>query len=178
MITPTFMVDKIGTTRKRLYIVHNQKRSNVGIRKKGPRLEDSRVVEQLATPGGYMMTCDVGSEKLKGKDGYHMSYHMMMIAEEDQKYMTSDLGPLVAVASLLPPDREAILHQAGVDIAGMEPDEIRQYWGMVPRYIMCAALPYGYQNAPWLLQTTMTKIAKVLRSGELHDEEGNPVYAK
>ena len=172
MITPTFMVDKIGTTRKRL--VHNQKRSNVGIRKKGPKLEDSRVVEQLATPGGYMMTCDVGSEKLKGKDGYHM----LMIAAEDQKYMTSDLGPSVAAASLLPPDREAILRQAGVDIAGMEPDEIRQYWGPVPRYVMCAALPYGYQNAPWLFQTAMTKIAKVLRSGELKDAEGNPVYAR
>ena len=42
MITPTFMVDKIGTTKKRM--VHNQKRSNVGVRKKSPNLEDARIL--------------------------------------------------------------------------------------------------------------------------------------
>ena len=113
MITPTFMVDKIGTTKKRM--VHNQKRSNVGVRKKSPNLEDARMVQELATPDGFLMTCDVGSEKLKGRNGYHI----LMIAECDQKYMTSDLGQLVVEASRLPPDREAILRQAGVDIEGM-----------------------------------------------------------
>ena len=78
MITPTFMVDKIGTTKKRM--VHNQKRSNVGVRKKSPNLEDARMVQELATPDGFLMTCDVGSEKLKGRNGYHL----LMIAVNSQ----------------------------------------------------------------------------------------------
>lgn len=159
MITPTFMVDKTETTRMRM--VHNQKRSNKGVRKKKPHFEDSRVVEQVATPGGKMFTCDVGSEILKGKDGYHM----LWIAEEDQKFMTSDMGLLVHQASLGPPDRQAILQQTGVDIEGMDLEEVKdKYWRAVPRYVMCAALPYGYVNAPWLFQATMKKIAGVIRN--------------
>jgi hypothetical protein len=92
--------------------------------------------------------------------------------------MTSDLGQLVVEASRLPPDREAILRQAGVDIEGMSEVDVQQYWRPLPRYVMCAALPFGYVNAPWLFQTAMTKIAKVLRSGQELDAEGNPVYAK
>ena len=157
MITPCFMVPKKGTTKKRM--VYNQKMVNAKLRKRRIKLEDSRQVKNVARPGGFIMSMDVGNVVDKGKDGYHA----IEIHPADQKYLTSDQGLLVHQASQGPPDRLAILNQAGVDIDGMTAEEISEYWGPVPQFVMCSALPFGYTNSVWLFTLVMRELAKILR---------------
>ena len=101
---------------------------------------------------------DVGAMP-NGKDGYHVCE----IHPADQKYMTVDLGESVARASLSEPDVLAILAQAGVDARGLSESELDAVWAKVPRYVMCAALPFGYQNAPFLFQKIMIEISRDLK---------------
>ena len=157
MITPSFMVKKKGMSKKRM--VYNQKRCNREFRKQRVKLENLSMVDKAAKRSGYAFSADVGAIKNGGKDGYHM----IEIDPRDQKYLTSDQGEKVHQASLGPPDRQAILNQAGVDIDGMTDEEIAQYWAPVPRYVMCAALPFGYQNSVWLFTLVQKEQARVLR---------------
>ena len=157
MITPSFMVKKKGMSKKRM--VYNQKRCNREFRKKRVKLENLSMVDKAAKRSGYAFSADVGAIKNGGKDGYHM----VEIDPRDQKYLTSDQGEKVHQASLGPPDRQAILNQAGVDIDGMTDAEIAQYWAPVPRFVMCAALPFGYQNSVWLFTLVQREQARVLR---------------
>jgi hypothetical protein len=157
MITPAFMVKKKGTTKKRM--VYNQKRTNQEIRKRGVKLEDCRQVQFAAKPGCKVFQCDLGNVMDGGKDGYHA----IQIHPADQKYLTSDQGAMVRAASLGPPDREAILAQAGVDINHLTAEEVLQYWRPIPQFVMCSALPFGYTNSVWLFTIVMRVMAKILR---------------
>lgn len=157
-ITPSFMVKKKKMKKKRM--VYNQKRCNREFRKKRVKLENLASVNKAARRNGKAFSADVGAIANKGKDGYHM----VEIDPRDQKYLTSDQGARVREASLGPPDRQAILDQAGVDIEGMSAEEISQYWGPVPQFVMCAGLPFGYQNSVWLFTLVQREIARVLRS--------------
>eukprot|EP01052_Picozoa_sp_SAG31_P025032 SAG31_NODE_2169_length_6266_cov_11.590076_1_plen_107_part_00 len=60
----------------------------------------------------------------------------------------------------------AIQNQVGVDVREMSPSQLARHWGPVPRYVMCAGLPFGYTNAPWLFQWVMRTIAADLRWGD------------
>jgi hypothetical protein len=156
-ITPSFMVPKKNTTKKRM--VYNQKRSNERCRKRKIKLEHLREVQHVARPGCRVFTADVGAKCLGGKDGYHA----VQIDPRDQHMLTSDQGLAVHLASLGPPDRQAILEQAGVDIAGMTAAEISEYWAPVPQFVMCAALPFGYCNSVWLFTLVMREAARLMR---------------
>ena len=156
MICPAFMVAKQGSTKKRL--VFNQKRLNRELRKKRGKLGDMRMLKHLAKKGYWAASMDVGAMP-NGKDGYHVCE----IHPADQKYMTVDLGESVARASLSEPDVLAILAQAGVDARGLSESELDAVWAKVPRYVMCAALPFGYQNAPFLFQKIMIEISRDLK---------------
>jgi hypothetical protein len=156
MICPAFMVSKKGTRKKRL--VYNQKRLNAKIRKKRVKLESMKMVREIARPGDWAYSMDVGAEP-NGKD----AYHMVEIAPPDQKYMTVDLGDAVHRASLGQADRQAVLDQAGVDVAGLTEEEIQKVWGAVPRFVMCSAMPFGYTNAPFLLTKVLRAVVEQLR---------------
>ena len=158
LITPSFMVPKKNTSKKRM--VYNQKRSNDRFRKRKVKLEHLSELKDVATPGCYAFTADVGAKCLNGKDGYHA----IQIDPRDQHLLTSDQGLAVHEASLGPPDKEAILEQAGVDITGMSATEIAEYWGPVPQYVMCAALPFGYTNSVWLFTLVMREAARLMRA--------------
>ena len=157
-ISPAFMVDKQGSTKKRT--VYNMKRLNRQFRKKKGKLDDLRMLKSLAQKGWVACSMDVGAAP-RGKDGYHA----IEIHPRDQKYMTIDLGEAVEVRSRGPPDRQALLDQVGEDITGMSAAAVRSLWSPVPRYVMCSGLPFGYTNAPWLFQKTMRTIAADLRRG-------------
>ena len=156
MICPAFMVAKQGSTKKRL--VFNQKRLNRELRKKRGKLGDMRMMKHLAKKGYRAAWMDVGAMP-NGKDGYHICE----IHPADQKYMTVDLGESVNRASLSEPGFLAILAQAGVDARSLTESELNAVWAEVPRYVMCAALPFGYQNAPFLFQKIMIEISRDLK---------------
>eukprot|EP01050_Picozoa_sp_SAG11_P025028 SAG11_NODE_5515_length_1538_cov_11.574705_1_plen_209_part_00 len=158
MISPAFMVDKAGSTKKRT--VYNMKRLNREIRKKKGKLDDLRQLKSLAQQGWVACSMDVGAAPA-GKDGYHA----VEIHPADQKFMTIDLGESVAAASVGPPDAAAVQAQLGVDISGMPPEQVSKFWGPIPRFVMCSGLPFGYTNAPWLFQKVTRTIATVLRRG-------------
>ena len=116
MISPAFMVDKAGSTKKRT--VYNMKRLNLEIRKKKGKLDDLRLLQSLAQKGWVGCSMDVGAAPT-GKDGYHA----IQIHPAHQKYMTVDLGPAVASVSAGPPDCLAIQNQVGVDVRQMSPSQ-------------------------------------------------------
>jgi hypothetical protein len=159
MISPCFMVEKQGSTKKRT--VYNLKRMNREMRSKRIKLDDMRLLKSLARKGHYACSMDVGAQPT-GKDGYHAC----QIHPTHQKYMTIDLGESAARASAGPADAAAVLAQVGVDIGGMTDTQVSQYWAAIPRFVMCSALPFGYNNAPWLFQKMMRAIATDLRRGD------------
>eukprot|EP01052_Picozoa_sp_SAG31_P013012 SAG31_NODE_773_length_12173_cov_15.778173_5_plen_176_part_00 len=150
------MVDKAGSTKKRT--VYNMKRLNKEIRKKKGKLDDLRMLQSLAQRGWVGCSMDVGAAPA-GKDGDHA----IEIHPDHQKFMTVDLGPSVVYVSAGPPDILAIQNQVGVDVWDMTPSQVARHWAPIPRYVMCAGLPFGYTNAPWLFQRTMRTIATDLR---------------
>lgn len=158
MVTPSFMVPKKNTTKKRM--VYNQKRSNAQFRKRKIKLEHLSEMKNVARPGCHAFTADVGAKCLEGKDGYHA----IQIDPRDQHLLTSDQGLGVHQASLGPPDRQAILDQAGVDIAEMSAEQISEYWGPVPQFVMCSSLPFGYTNSVWLFTIVMREAARQMRA--------------
>eukprot|EP01052_Picozoa_sp_SAG31_P006586 SAG31_NODE_304_length_18019_cov_10.386440_1_plen_118_part_00 len=85
-VTPSFMVPKKNTTKKRM--VYNQKRSNERVRKRKVKLEHLTELKDVARPGCWAFSADVGAQCLNGKDGYHA----VQIHPASQKYLTSDQG--------------------------------------------------------------------------------------
>jgi hypothetical protein len=156
MICPAFMVVKKGTTKKRL--VYNQKRLNALIRKKRIKLESMKMVRDVARPGDWAYSMDVGAAP-NGKD----AYHMVEIHPDDQRFMTVDLGDAVHRASLGAADRQAVLEQAGIDVDGLSELEVAERWNAVPRFVMCAGMPFGYTNAPFVLTKVLRVCVEALR---------------
>lgn len=63
-----------------------------------------------------------------------------------------------------PPDRAAIAAQTGVPDSTLTQADVDLAWQLVPRFVMCVALPFEYHNAPWLFQKIMRTVAQAIRS--------------
>ena len=95
MITPSFMVEKAGSTKGRC--VFNEKRQNSLQRKKKTKFESLKMLKTCAKQGYWGLAADV-------LDGFHLLENH----PSDQKYHTADVGAQVVARSCQPLDASAL----------------------------------------------------------------------
>ena len=147
MITPSFMVEKAGSTKGRC--VFNEKRQNSLQRKKKTKFESLKMLKTCAKQGYWGLAADV-------LDGFHLLENH----PSDQKYHTADVGAQVVARSCQPLDASAL---AAIKDQVGEVDNPADYWGPLPQFLVCVAMNFGGTNSPHNFSRAMAEVVKVLR---------------
>ena len=147
MICPAFMVEKADSTKGRM--VNNEKRVNALSRKKKTKFESLKLLKTCAGKDYWALAADVF-------DGFHMIENH----PTDQKYHTVDVGPQVEMRCRQPLDDQALV---AIKAQVGEVEDPAEYWGPLPRYLICVAMNFGGTNSPHAFQKVMREPVRELR---------------